>query len=102
MKKANKKAMSLPSLERVKNMAFIKRTVLKKNCLKKELSLKRTVLKCQWSTFKGSLSRYSCTLYVLMLLAAIIFTTYTPLARPLTASAGVACALSATTWPARS
>lgn len=43
MKKANKKAMSLPSLERVKNMAFIK----------------RTVLKCQWSTFKGSLSRYS-------------------------------------------
>lgn len=97
MKKANKKAMSLPSLERVKNMAFIKRTVLKK-----KLSLKRTVLKCQWSTFKGSLSRYSCTLYVLMLLAAIIFTTYTPLARPLTASAGVACALSATTWPARS
>lgn len=33
MKKANKKAMSLPSLERVKNMAFIKRTVFKKSCL---------------------------------------------------------------------
>lgn len=29
-----KKAMSLPSLEKVKNMAFIKRAVLKKSCLK--------------------------------------------------------------------
>lgn len=35
MKKANKKAMSLPSLERVKNMAFIKKTVLKKAVFKK-------------------------------------------------------------------
>ncbi|GEM_PF-1049435 len=33
MKKANKKAMYLPSLERVKNMAFIKRAVFKKSCL---------------------------------------------------------------------
>lgn len=37
MKKANKKAMSLPSLERVKNMAFIKRTVLKKICFKRSM-----------------------------------------------------------------
>lgn len=32
-----KKAMSLPSLERVKNMAFIK-SCLKKSCFLKELS----------------------------------------------------------------
>ena len=39
-----KKAMSLPSLERVKNMAFIK-SCLKKSCFLKELFFKRAVLK---------------------------------------------------------
>lgn len=39
-----KKAMSLPSLERVKNMAFIKRAVFKKICLK--MSMEYTFLCC--------------------------------------------------------
>lgn len=45
--------------------------------LKKRLDYEKANKKGHVHTlFKDSLSRYSCTLYVLMLLAAIIFTTY--------------------------
>ena len=41
-----KKAMSLPSLEKVKNMAFIKRAVLKKICLKMSMEYTFFVMFC--------------------------------------------------------
>ena len=41
-----KKAMSLPSLERVKNMAFIKRAVFKKICLKMSMEYTFFVMFC--------------------------------------------------------
>lgn len=41
-----KKAMSLPSLESVKNMAFIKRDVFKKICLKMSMEYTFFVLFC--------------------------------------------------------
>lgn len=41
-----KKAMSLPSLERVKNMPFIKRDVFKKICLKMSIEYTFFVMFC--------------------------------------------------------
>lgn len=41
-----KKAMSLPSLEKVKNMAFIKRAVFKKSCLKMSMEYTFFVMFC--------------------------------------------------------
>lgn len=61
------KAMSLPSLERVKNMAFIKRDVFKKICLK--MSMEYTFLCC----FATKQSFFSCAIINNSSFAHLIF-----------------------------